>query len=42
MKTKNKKKAKVVKMSCGKKGCYITLLPTLILRERLEEYKKAS
>lgn len=31
-----------IKSSCGKRGCYITLLPTLIRKENLEEYKKAS
>jgi hypothetical protein len=31
-----------VKASCGKRGCYITLLPTSIRRENLEEFKKAS
>jgi hypothetical protein len=34
---------KLIKASCKKGGgCYITLLPALILRERLEEYKKVA
>ena len=33
---------KSVKNGCGRRGCYITLLPTYIRKENLEEYKKAS
>jgi hypothetical protein len=35
-------KLKLIKNSCGKKGCYITLLPVLIKKENLEKYKKAA
>ena len=31
-----------IKSSCGRRGCIITLLPTLIRKENLEEFKKAS
>jgi hypothetical protein len=35
---------KIVKASCGKKGsgCFITLMPVLIVKERLQEFKKAA
>lgn len=45
IKTKNTKlliKKVNTKASCGKRGCEITLLPTYIQKERLQEYKKAS
>ena len=37
------KKLKVTVNKCGKGGgCVITLLPTLIQKEKLEDYKKAA
>lgn len=39
-----KTKLKLIVNKCGKGGggCIITLLPTLIRKENLEEYKKAA
>lgn len=38
-----KNKLKITVNKCGKGGgCIITLLPVHILKERLEEYKKAA
>ena len=40
---KNKLKVKITKNKCGKGGgCIITLLPVLILKTNLEEFKKAA
>jgi hypothetical protein len=42
MKITSKKTKQQVKASCGKRGCRLKFLPLLIIKEKAEEYKKAS